>query len=240
MASAERNQLSKVTPEETAGKFLDPTGKPCEVTNSDGPSFAQSGSRQVAPAGPLAQSVLLYIPNLLTLLRILLVPFAIWLIISDAFGGAFFVLVAAGVSDGLDGFLAKRYGWTTQLGAYLDPLADKLLLVSTFVALGARALLPSWLVILVVSRDVMIVAAILLSVVLGVTVQMRPIAISKLNTVAQIALALLILADAGFGLAWQNARAAGIYATAVLTAASAAVYLWGWLRQMTNETPAGS
>ena len=138
------------------------------------------------------------IPNILTLLRILLVPLAIWLIISDAYGAAFFVLVAAGATDGLDGYLAKRFGWATELGAYLDPLADKVLLVSTYVALGVRLLLPSWLVILVVSRDVMIVAAILLSVVLGETIQMRPIAISKLNTVVQIGLALLILADAGF------------------------------------------
>lgn len=176
------------------------------------------------------------IPNILTLLRILLVPLAIWLIISDAYGAAFFVLVAAGATDGLDGYLAKRFGWATELGAYLDPLADKVLLVSTYVALGVRLLLPSWLVILVVSRDVMIVAAILLSVVLGETIQMRPIAISKLNTVVQIGLALLILADAGFGLELDIVRAACIYATAILTTASAAVYLLGWLRQMTNGT----
>jgi len=177
------------------------------------------------------------IPNFLTLLRIVLVPLAIWLIISDADRAAFFVLVAAGVTDGLDGYLAKRYGWTTELGAYLDPLADKLLLVSTFVALGVRFLLPSWLVILVVSRDVMIVAAILLSVVIGEQMPMRPFSISKLNTVAQIGLALLILADAGFGLAWVNARNVGIYLTAVLTAASAAVYLLAWLRHMTGAEP---
>jgi len=179
------------------------------------------------------------IPNLLTLLRILLVPLAIWLIISDAFGAAFFVLVAAGVTDGLDGYLAKRFGWTTELGAYLDPLADKVLLVSTYVALGVRLMLPSWLVILVVSRDVMIVAAILLSVVLGETLEMRPIAISKVNTVAQIALALLVLANAGFGLEWRSARMAGIYVTGAITAASAGAYLLRWLRQMTNGTRSG-
>jgi len=178
-----------------------------------------------------------HIPNLLTLLRILLVPLAIWLIISDADRAAFAVLVAAGITDGLDGFLAKRFGWATELGAYLDPLADKLLLVSTFIALGARQLLPSWLVILVVSRDVLIVAAILLSVVLGETVQMRPIAISKLTTVAQIGLALLILAAAGFGLSWDSARIVTIYLTAILTVASAAAYLAGWLRQMVAGAP---
>lgn len=177
------------------------------------------------------------IPNILTLLRILLVPLTIWLIVSNALGAAFFVLVVAGATDGIDGFLAKRYGWTTELGAYLDPLADKLLLVSIFVALGVRALLPSWLVILVVSRDVMIVSAILLSVVIGEPVHMRPLAVSKVNTVAQIGLALLILADAGLGLEWEAARLVAIYITAALTAASAAAYLWGWLRQMTGGTP---
>ena len=177
------------------------------------------------------------IPNLLTLLRILLVPLTIWLIISGDDRAAFGVLVAAGATDGIDGYLAKRYGWSTELGAYLDPLADKLLLVSTFVALGVLALLPSWLVILVVSRDVMIVSAILLSVVIGEPVTMRPIPISKLNTVAQIGLALLVLADAGFGLEWQGARLAAIYATAALTAASAAAYLLAWLRHMTGGAP---
>jgi cardiolipin synthase (CMP-forming) len=180
------------------------------------------------------------IPNILTLLRILLVPLAIWLIISDAFGAAFFVLVAAGATDGLDGYLAKRFGWTTELGSYLDPLADKVLLVSTYVALGVRLMLPAWLVILVVSRDVMIVAAILLSVVLGETLEMKPIAISKVNTVAQIALALLILADAGFGLEWPTARMTGIYATGAITAASALAYLLRWLRQRANGTMTGS
>jgi cardiolipin synthase (CMP-forming) len=177
------------------------------------------------------------IPNLLTLLRILLVPFAIWLIISDAFAAAFFTLVVAGLTDGLDGYLAKRFGWSTELGAYLDPLADKLLLVSTFVALGIRLLVPAWLVILVVSRDVMIVSGILLAAVIGETVRVRPITISKLNTVVQIALALLILANKGFGLNWEGARTAGVYLTAVLTVASAGVYLWQWLSEMTGGTP---
>ena len=181
--------------------------------------------------------MLVNIPNILTLLRILLVPLAIWLIISDAFRAAFAVLVLAGATDGIDGYLAKRYGWTTELGAYLDPLADKLLLVSSFVTLGFRVLLPSWLVILVVSRDVMIVAGILLSVVIGEQVEMRPLAISKLNTVVQIGLVLLVLADAGFNLRWERLLSLVIDLTAVLTAASAAAYLWKWFKRMTGGTP---
>ncbi len=170
----------------------------------------------------------MYLPNLLTLLRILLVPLTIWLIVADELRGAFLVFLLAGATDALDGFIAKRFGWTTELGSYLDPLADKLLLVSSYVALGMRSLLPAWLVILVVSRDVMIVSAILLSVVVGPRVVMRPLTISKLNTVAQITLALLVLANSGFALGWDVLKTILLYVTAALTAASAGAYLWAW------------
>jgi cardiolipin synthase (CMP-forming) len=171
-----------------------------------------------------------YIPNLLTLLRMLLVPLAIWLIVEDQLRAAFAVLLIAGITDGVDGFLAKRFGWTTELGAYLDPLADKLLLVSTFITLGIRGFLPAWLVILMVSRDVMIVAAILLSAMVGPRMDMHPLPISKVNTVAQIGLALLVLADSGFHLGWDQLRMALILVTAALTAISAGAYLWAWLK----------
>ncbi len=175
-----------------------------------------------------------HLPNLLTLLRILLVPLTIWLIVADELRGAFLIFLMAGATDALDGFIAKRFGWTTELGSYLDPLADKLLLVSSYVALGLRALLPAWLVILVVSRDIMIVSAILLSVVVGPRVVMRPLTISKLNTVAQIGLALLVLANTGFSLGWETLKTTLIYLTAAFTAASAGAYLWAWL-QSTNR-----
>ena len=178
-------------------------------------------------------------PNLLTLLRVLLVPLAIWLIIVGELRLAFLVLLVAGATDALDGFLAKRFGWETELGAYLDPLADKLLLVSTFVALGVRAALPVWLVVLVVSRDVMIVIAILLATMLGKPLRMHPLRLSKLNTAAQIALALLVLGDLGFSLGLGLVREGLIYLTGVLTAASAAAYLRLWLLHMTgNGKPA--
>jgi cardiolipin synthase (CMP-forming) len=173
-----------------------------------------------------------YLPNLLTLLRILLVPLTIWLIVADDLRTAFGVFLLAGATDALDGFIAKRFGWTTELGSYLDPLADKLLLVSSYVALGLRTLLPAWLVILVVSRDVMIVSAILLSVMVGPRVVMRPLTISKLNTVAQIGLALLVLANTGFTLGWDTFKSVLIYVTAALTAASAGAYLWAWLKSI--------
>ena len=110
---------------------------------------------------------------------------------------AFIVFVIAGVSDAIDGFLAKRFDMATELGAYLDPLADKALLVSIYVTLAMLGKMPAWLTIVVVSRDIMIVGAIVLSWVLGKPVTIRPLRVSKLNTAAQIVLAALVLGSLG-------------------------------------------
>jgi CDP-alcohol phosphatidyltransferase len=101
----------------------------------------------------MSRGVRLSIPNLITLARILLVPVVIWAITSGEMRIAFLLFFAAGVSDAVDGFLAKRFGMQTELGAYLDPLADKAMIVSIYVALGIANVIPRWLVILVVSRD---------------------------------------------------------------------------------------
>ncbi len=97
------------------------------------------------------------IPNLITLARIILVPVIVWAIASNQMEIAFAVFVIAGISDAVDGFLAKRFNMASELGALLDPLADKALLVSIYVALGIWGAVPRWIVILVVSRDIMIV-----------------------------------------------------------------------------------
>ena len=94
------------------------------------------------------------IPNALTLARIILVPLIVWLIITHEMATAFVLFLLAGLSDAVDGYLAKRFGWQTELGAYLDPIADKALLVSIYVTLGFANHLPVWLVIAVVSRDI--------------------------------------------------------------------------------------
>ena len=99
------------------------------------------------------------IPNSLTLGRLVLVPLIVWLIITHQIQAAFLVFLLAGLSDAADGYLAKRYGWDSELGAYLDPIADKALLVSIYVTLGLAGHLPVWLVIAVVSRDILIVGA---------------------------------------------------------------------------------
>ena len=123
------------------------------------------------------------IPNLITLGRVILVPVVFWLLLTGELKAAFLVFVVAGISDAVDGFLAKRFNWETELGAYLDPIADKLLIVCIFIALGVTGRLPSWLVIMVVSRDVLIVIAVVLSWLLGNPTPMKPLAVSKINTV---------------------------------------------------------
>ena len=137
------------------------------------------------------------LPNLITIGRILLVPLTVWLIISEAYGLAFLSFVAAGVSDGIDGYLARHYNLRTELGAYLDPLADKALLVSIYVTLGLTKDIPAWLVIAVVSRDVLIVGAFMLSWLMDKPVRMAPLMVSKVNTAVQIIFAGAVLARSG-------------------------------------------
>jgi cardiolipin synthase (CMP-forming) len=178
------------------------------------------------------------IPNFITLARVLSVPVIFWLLINDHGRIAFFVFVSAGVSDAVDGFLAKRFNWTTELGAYLDPLADKLLIVSIYIALAVSREIPMWLVIAVVSRDILILLAVLLSWLLDHPVRIRPLVVSKLNTVAQIVLAATALADAGFGLGLEVTRIILVWITGALTLVSLVAYLKTWLLHMTGyESP---
>ena len=148
---------------------------------------------------------------------------------------AFGLFLAAGVSDAVDGFLAKRFGMTSELGAYLDPLADKALIVSIYVALGITGALPRWLVILVVSRDIMILGAVILSWLMGNPVTVRPLLISKLNTVAQIVLACLVLAALAFGWTIDTTLALTMGVVALLTLLSVGFYLAEWVRHMNGS-----
>ena len=172
------------------------------------------------------------IPNLITLGRIILVPVVFWLLVSGQTKSAFFCFVCAGISDAVDGFLAKRFNWQTTLGSYLDPLADKLLIVSIFIALGVARELPSWLVVAVVARDILIVAGVLLCWLLEHPVNIHPIGISKANTAAQLLLASLVLADEGFNLGLETLRFGLVWITGVLTILSLAAYVREWLRHM--------
>lgn len=125
-------------------------------------------------------------------------PVTVWLILNDFILAAFWLFIAAGISDAVDGYLAKRWDEVTELGSYLDPVADKVLLVSIYITLGAQGYLENWLVILVVFRDAMIVGAVILFQTMVRTLKMSPLFISKLNTTAQIALAALVLGTSGY------------------------------------------
>lgn len=170
------------------------------------------------------------VPNIITLGRLLSVPLVVWLILSDEMLGAFIVFVLAGISDAVDGFVAKRFGQGTELGALLDPIADKTLLVAIYVTLGVAGRLPNWLVILVVFRDLLIVGGFLLLKMMHVEFRWRPIFVSKLHTGLQIALAALVLARLGFGFDDGGGATVLVWAVAATAVLSGAVYLRRWGR----------
>jgi len=191
---------------------------------------ASAGARP--PAG-----IALSIPNLITLGRILLVPVVVWAIASDAMWIAFVLFLAAGVSDAVDGYLAKRFNMTSVLGAYLDPLADKALIVSIYLALSVNHLIPRWLVILVVSRDILIVGGIILAWVMGDPLKIRPLLVSKLTTVAQILFACVVLGSLAFNVKLDMVELVLMGLVGILTLLSVAAYVTEWVRHM-NSTAA--
>ena len=179
------------------------------------------------------------LPNLISLMRLLLVPLTVWLILSDAYVLAFITFVVAGVSDGVDGFLARHFDWRTRLGAYLDPLADKALVVAVFVTLGFLKVIPAWLVIIVVSRDVLIVGAVLLSRLMDHPVHVAPLMVSKVNTAAQLAFMVAVLGAAAADWHLRDVVDYGSIPVAVLTVLSGAAYLNAWLRHMAEQPHEG-
>jgi cardiolipin synthase len=172
------------------------------------------------------------------LCRILSVPVVVWAITSGQMMIAFVLFLAAGVSDAVDGYIAKRFEMTSELGAYLDPLADKALIVSIYVSLGIVEAIPPWLVILVVSRDIMIVGAVLLSRLVGLPIEVKPLRISKLNTVVQIVFACLVLASLALRFDPGISKPIGMVLVASLTLLSVGFYVAEWVRHI-NSAEAG-
>jgi cardiolipin synthase len=170
-------------------------------------------------------SALLTIPNMITFGRLCAVPLAIWLVLQHRIAEVFYLFVGAGMSDAVDGWLARRRGGSA-LGALLDPVADKALLVTMYVTLAIVGILPDWLAILVVFRDVVIVGGVLVLAVLGQQVQMRPLYVSKINTALQILLVALALLLEGFGLTAPVLLTTLIWAVAASTLVSGACYVW--------------
>ncbi len=174
------------------------------------------------------------LPNLITVGRLLLVPVAIAMIAAGHWTLAFSVFVAAGISDGIDGFIAKHFDLRSELGAYLDPLADKALLMSIYVTLAVEGVLPGAVAILVVSRDLMIVGAVMISWGLDKPVEIRPLLVSKINTVAQILLAAMVLGAKAFDLGLEGWLGPAIALVTALTVLSMAAYLLQWLKHMSG------
>jgi len=174
------------------------------------------------------------IPNLISVVRILLVGPVVWLLLTQRFVPAVTVFVIAGLSDALDGYLAKRNGWQSRLGSIIDPLADKLLMVGAYLALGWLALLPIWLVAVVIARDLIIVGGAVFYHLRIARVEMAPTLISKANTLVQILLVLVVM------IAQIHPLPDALLETlmgivAATTAASGLTYIWTWARRARAE-----
>lgn len=171
------------------------------------------------------------IPNLISLLRLLSVIPIVFLLLEHRYAWALLLFALAGISDGLDGFLAKRYGWRSRLGGILDPLADKVLLVACFLVLGTLSLIPAWLVVAAVFRDLLITGGALLYNYRVEELEAAPIIASKVNTVLQILLVVLVMTDAG-PVPLPDALV-GLLAWACLASivVSGAQYVWIWGRK---------
>ncbi len=175
------------------------------------------------------------IPNLITVIRLLLAAPITWLLLERRYQEALLWFIIAGVSDLADGFLAKRYGWTSQLGRVLDPLADKALLVGTMLVLGWQNDLPVWLVVLAVGRDGLLVTLGTGYHYLIEPIKPKPLLISKINTLLQLALVTLVLLSKVLPLPGSVLQAL-IYATAVTTLWSGGAYLWKWGRRAVRKS----
>lgn len=161
-----------------------------------------------------------HVPNLISLMRVALVAPVAWTLVRHQFALTLLLFCAAGASDGADGFLAKRFGWQSEIGAILDPAADKLLLVTLFLTLAFIGLVPPWLAVAAVGRDVLLVLGALAYRYWFGPAHVRPSPVSKLNTLCQLAFVLAVIARAGFSLppAWVvTALGAMVFATVVVS-----------------------
>lgn len=171
------------------------------------------------------------IPNIISVARVILSLPVAYLLLQEAYAGALVLFFVAGVSDGLDGFLAKHYGWHSRLGSVLDPLADKILLVTSYLCLGWVGMIPLWLVIMVMARDVIIVAGGAAFHYLVGRYEMAPTWVSKVNTTMQIVLVLSLVFSQGVLLLPDELLVGLVYVVCVTTVLSGLDYVWTWSRK---------
>lgn len=189
---------------------------------------------------PAAEGHRLTVANIITLGRIALVPLIVWTLLSGHYGAAFALFLAAGLSDAVDGIVARVFNQRSALGEILDPLADKLMMLFVFVALSHLGHLPVWLVVIVVGRDVGLVAAAAIASLLGKHVTIAPLFISKITTTLQIALAALLLFELAFDIRSGWLELALIWVVAGFTVASGVVYLYLRSRALLAASPKSS
>ncbi len=174
------------------------------------------------------------VPNFISLGRLIAVPLIVYLILQASYGWAFWVFVLAGVSDALDGYLAKRMDQVSNLGSYLDPIADKALLVGVYLTLGHKGLIDDLVVVLVVFRDLMIVGGVVLLFIFRNHTKVEPILVSKFNTGAQLLLVTVVLAEAGNEFVIPMIDDLLSYLVIATTILSGGWYLVRWGRQMAS------
>ena len=179
----------------------------------------------------------LNIPNLITVIRITLVPLFVYLLLKDQYVAALLVFTSAGASDALDGFIARYYNQRTILGAYLDPIADKLLLMAAYVTMAILELVPEWLTVMVISRDVMICTGIAILTYTKIEFEVRPSIVSKFTTFAQIATIFVSLLSTSFS-AVDIIEPSLFWTTAILTIVSGLHYVYKGMRIL-RETKHG-
>lgn len=177
------------------------------------------------------------IPNALTVMRIIFVPVIVILLMQGEFFKALIVFALSGISDGLDGFLARILNQQTELGAYLDPIADKALIISCFVTLSVKQIIPGWLSVIVVSRDCIILLGVAVLAIMSVSFKIRPTIISKMTTVLQLLTVFLVLAVHSLSLQGDlKAVLWGFYVvTAILTIASGLDYIFKGIRCINSQ-----
>ena len=174
------------------------------------------------------------IPNILTVIRILLTPLFVIFLLKDLFHFALLVFTIAAISDGLDGLLARYFNQYSVLGAYLDPIADKLLLASAFVSLAVLKIIPPWLAVIVLSRDILIITGIAVFSLTDIPIEINPSLVSKWTTVAQFLTILLTLLDPDIpGI--QITKWSLFWITAGLTIASGLHYVYFGLNVLQNS-----
>jgi cardiolipin synthase len=176
-----------------------------------------------------------WLPNAISLVRIALVPPILMLLSSGRHDVALALFFVAGFSDGLDGYLAKRFDWHSRAGALLDPIADKLLVAGTFVSLSMTGHLPVWLAAIVVFRDVVIVGGAMAYNFLVRPVEGEPTRVSKLNTAFELLLVLFVISRAGFG--WPDQITITLLGAAVLVTVviSGIDYVWSWTARVLEK-----